>query len=70
MFLFVGVVGGAQSHELARDHPVEVSVFNFLEVFVLCDVELFVVEPPQSDGVAQSPQAIKNLGLSNYTVHL
>jgi hypothetical protein len=70
MFLFVGVVGGTQSHELARNHPVEVSVFNFLKMLVLCDVEFFVVKPAQPHGVAQSPQTIQNLGLSNYTVHL
>jgi hypothetical protein len=52
MFLFVGVVGGTQSHELARNHPVEVSVFNFLKMLVLCDVELFVVKPAQPHGVA------------------
>lgn len=64
------IVGWAEGYKFARDHPIQISVFDLLIVLVLRNVKLLVVEPAESDSVLQSSQAIQNLYFWQRTVHL
>lgn len=55
------VIGRAEGDKLSWNYPVDVSVFDFFVVLILCDIKLFVVEPSEPDGIVEASQTVQDL---------
>jgi len=59
-FALLTVYRPHKSHKFARHNPIEVSILNLLVVFVLPDVEIFVVVPSLLDSKLETLEAVLN----------
>lgn len=56
------IIRRAEGNEFVGDDPVEIAVFYFFIVLILVEVEFFIIEPLEFEGVVDAAQTVKKLG--------